>query len=432
MTAIATAPTRSAPPLPARTRSPLERFVRGLGSQRLAVALLVLLGVLTWLGTLAQVDKGLFDVQREYFESWIVRQKLPALLGGPWWSLPLPGAYPVLVLLFVNLLVGGMLRLRLSRRTVGVMITHVGIGLLLVAGFVKLHGSYSGNLALLPAPKNGEAVGERVVESASFVSFHDHELALLKDAGAVIEERTVPEAVLARAGGDDTVVLRTAGVPFTVTVSHWLPNCAARPKGPMFEAETPVLDGVFLRRVDPSMQREQDLAGCYVTVLTEAGERHEAILTANDRRPLSASRVPFTFTVAGQRWGLDLRRVIHDLPFRVRLDEFKKVDHPGTTMARDFRSFVTVSEGAGERSAQIFMNTPLRKDGFVLYQSSFGQVGAAANGEPVFYTSLEVANNPSDQWPMIACFVIGIGLLVHFVTKLWLFLDSSTRKALQS
>src|SRR5688572_32507665 len=65
--------------------------------------------------------RSLFDVQREYFESWIVRQKLPAQLGGRWWTLPLPGAYPVLVLLFVNLLVGGMLRLRLTRRTAGVM-----------------------------------------------------------------------------------------------------------------------------------------------------------------------------------------------------------------------------------------------------------------------------------------------------------------------
>ena len=43
-----------------------------LGSMKLSVVIVVLLGLLTWLGTLAQVDKGLYEVQKDYFESWLV------------------------------------------------------------------------------------------------------------------------------------------------------------------------------------------------------------------------------------------------------------------------------------------------------------------------------------------------------------------------
>ena len=43
-----------------------------LSSMKLTVVLLVLLGLLTWLGTLEQVDHGLFNVQKKYFESIVL------------------------------------------------------------------------------------------------------------------------------------------------------------------------------------------------------------------------------------------------------------------------------------------------------------------------------------------------------------------------
>lgn len=55
-----------------------------------------------------------------------------------------------------------------------------------------------------------------------------------------------------------------------------------------------------------------------------------------------------------------------------------------------------------------------------------------APGGPPWYSEFEVSFNPSDSWPMFACFVIAFGLLVHFVAKLRRFLQSSTRTSLQS
>jgi hypothetical protein len=148
-------------------RGPAGAFgvaVRLLGSMKLSVWLLLILAALTWLGTLAQVGRSLFDVQREYFESWFVFAKLPVALWG--WEpvskplvIPLPGAYPVMGLLFVNLLVGGLLRMKWNGRNAGILITHLGIALLLVAGFVKMHYSYAGNMALFEAPADGRPMG---------------------------------------------------------------------------------------------------------------------------------------------------------------------------------------------------------------------------------------------------------------------------------
>jgi len=413
-----------------------QQLIAALASMRLAVVLLVILGLLTWLGTLAQVDRGLWDVQREYFESWFVIAKLPLSIWGNAITngagetfalkIPLPGAYPVMALLFVNLVVGGFVRLKWRWRNAGVLITHCGIALLLVAGFVKLEFSYSGHLALYEAPSGGSDSSDRLFSSSTFVSFHDYELALLRDLGSTVEERVVPEAALAGAR-DGAVTLTAEGLPFTVTVHHWLDNCRPSGKGPMVQALTPVIDGVFLREQAVAKEREANIAGCYVTVSTRTGDRFESPLLGADMRPFSKQRQPFTFEVEGQRYGLDLRRVVFDLPFDVRLDKFQKLDHPGTMTPRDFRSFVTVREARGERQQQIYMNNPLRKDGFVLYQTNWGP---QQGGGPPFYSVFEVSNNPSDMWPAIACGVIALGLVWHFGSKLRRFLDSSSREGL--
>ncbi|MFO1078717.1 MAG: cytochrome c biogenesis protein ResB [Planctomycetota bacterium] len=415
--------------------STISLLLRALGSLKLSVVLVVLLALLTWLGTMAQVEHGLFVAQRDYFESWYVWAEMPlAFWGTPLGKiyLPLPGGYLVMLVLFLNLVVGGIGRLRLRRATVGVLITHLGVGMLLIAGFVKMTASTSGRLALYEA-RTDMAMGDRVTQDASYVSFHDYELALLQDGGDTITERVVPEAVLV-AAAKATVTLRPEGLPFAIEVHHWLDNCRPLPKPPMIDAlPTPVVDGVFLQPQDVQAERTDNMAGCYVTVVEPGGPRHEGIVVGDEWRPLTRYRTPFTFTVQGVRYGLDLRRVTSDLPFAMRLDEFRKSDHPGTANARDFRSFVTVIDGEGaaarEQKAQIYMNQPLRRDGYVLYQTSWGPPD---NSGPPFYSVFEVARNPSDQWPFYAALVIALGLLVHFGTKIFSFLNSSTREALSS
>src|SRR4030095_16812786 len=58
-----------------------------LSSFGFAAILLVFLMLLTWLGTLEQVEKGLYETQKKYFESiFLVHDAGPWDLRFPWWE----------------------------------------------------------------------------------------------------------------------------------------------------------------------------------------------------------------------------------------------------------------------------------------------------------------------------------------------------------
>lgn len=408
-------------PRAAAPTTPLAWLWWALGSMQLTVVLLVLLALLTWLGTLAQVQDGIYYVQKQYFESWYVIPKLGLV------PIPLPGAVPVMGLLFVNLLVGGIARLRWSPRNAGILVTHLGIALLLLAGYVKLQMSFAGHLSLREGA-TGSAIR----------SMHEWELALYSQDGDTVTERIVPGAILERATTSTPLRLTIAGLPFAIEVTHFREHCIPVLKGPMVTATTPVVDGAFLfddlEQLPRTKEREQKLAGCYATVVPTPGTadpaapRQQGILWANDMQPrnVGAPHRPWRFAVAGKTYGLELRHQLWNLPFELRLDRFQKSEHPGTTMARDYSSYVTVFERNGtSRPAHIYMNEPLRKDGFVAYQTSFG---ADPLRPGAFYSTFEVAQNPSDKWPEYACYVIGVGLLWHFVAKLLRYIAAENRR----
>jgi hypothetical protein len=61
-----------------------------------------------------------------------------------------------------------------------------------------------------------------------------------------------------------------------------------------------------------------------------------------------------------------------ELPFSLRLDQFRKSDYPGTDMAMAYESDVIVSiPGLSEQKATIFMNNPFAHAGWKVYQSGF-------------------------------------------------------------
>jgi len=370
----------------------------------LSCALLVLLGLLTWLGTLEQVHSGLYEVQKKYFESFFFLHA-----AGPL-SVPLPGANLVMCLLFVNLLVGGIVRLRKGWSKAGILTIHAGIGFLLLSGFVKMYFSEDGHVTLF----------ER--QSADhFESYYRWEIAVLEDLGdGRVREHLVPQEDFADARGPRPVTLTSVELPFDLELSHYMRNCAPMPKGPMFEVRVPVVDGVFLQSRAPEKEAELDTAGVYVALLDEAGERRAGILWGRQLQPLAV-------TVGGRDFGIDLRRERYPMPFTIRLDEFTKEDHPRIDMARAFSSDVTVIEGAASRPVEISMNEPLRHQGLVLYQSSWGPSDAGP-GEPLFST-FSVVRNPADQYPLYACFVIAAGLVLHFSRKLAGYVRSEARKS---
>jgi hypothetical protein len=372
-------------------KSVLKGILDFFSSLGLSCTLLILLALLTYLGTIDQVDNGLFDAQKKYFESLIVWKAI-----GPF---PLPGAYLVMIVLFVNLVLGGIVRIRKGWATAGVIIGHVGILMMLGAGLVKFYWSTDGHVTLF----EGESKSE-------FDSYYDWEVVVLEptERGTTIERAIAPKHV-AKSDSAKGRVFEDPALPFALQVSRYMRNCQPRPKGPMFDPGVPVVEGTFLQRLPNDPEAEANVPGAYVSAIGRDGTRTDGLVWGG-------TRSPWMTTAAGKPYAVVLRPQKFPMPFTVRLDKFTKEDHPRMAMAKEFSSDVTVSEPNSTRAVKISMNEPLRDKGLVLYQASWGPSNARP-GDPLFST-LAVVSNPSDQWPLYSCLVIAAGMLLHFTRKL--------------
>src|SRR2546423_14852308 len=102
----------------------LDRLIKIFSSLRLTVVCLGLGLVLVFIGTLAQVDLGLYKAQNEYFRSLFIFWSPK----GASWKIPVfPGGYLIGGVLLVNLISAHFKRFTLSRKKAGIWLVHIGI-----------------------------------------------------------------------------------------------------------------------------------------------------------------------------------------------------------------------------------------------------------------------------------------------------------------
>jgi ABC-type transport system involved in cytochrome c biogenesis permease subunit len=407
-------------PTPGFLRPLAARLGTALASFHLSVACLLGLWALTWLGTLYQVEHGLWEAQRAYFESLLVVQRVGDLFVGadvPAWlddldlAVPLPGGMLLMGLLATNLLAGGFVRLvrslaggtRLVPR-LGVLTVHAGIALLLLAGFVRFHCAVEGSLTLF----EGQV-------ARSYQSFHDWEIAVRRAvADDEVEEHAIPGSRFLDLAPGRRVTFTSPSLPFPIVVERAARNSSVAPSPHAGES----IDGFALVTRPPQPENERNVAGCIVAVQAPGSAAQRAILCGTDT-------APWTVEAGGIAWTLQLRKQTHPLPFALRLDDFTAEMYPGTSKPKSFRSDVTVIEpDGGRRRVRIQMNEPLRKGDVVIYQSTWGQQGMAP-GAPLF-SGFQVVRNPADQWPLVGCLVVAAGMLLAFGHKLVRFLWRQT------
>ncbi len=411
-------PVRRAPSAGAGLRALPARAVGLLSSLALAIVLLLLLLVLTFLGTLEQRHASLYDVQRRYFESVVLVHDFgPFTLGGveigPI-SIPLPGASVVLALLALNLVVGGVVRLRKGVATLGVLVTHLGILLLLGGSLVEFLVSEKGQLTLYE-PRGADPVAS--AGASEFRSHHAWEIVVRERLdGRKATEYVLDAARLEDLDPDDEVTFTHARLPFAVEVTGWLRNAVPV----LAPGDGDAVEGWRLEGRALGKEAELHRPGATVTLRAAAG--------AAPLRGLlwSAQALPWVVAVEGRRFEVDLRRKRWPLPFRLVLRRFVHDEHPGTTMAREFSSYVTKLEDGVARDVHVTMNEPFRHRGYTFYQSSWGPQDAGP-GEPL-YSTFSVVRNPSDRIPLIACLVIAAGLLLHFGRRLALHVAGEARR----
>lgn len=386
----------------------------------LATVLLVVLLLLTFLGTLEQVEHGLFESQKHYFESWFVTSiDLGACLRAM--SVPakemtlpilLPGGLLAMVLLTISMICGGLVRIRKNPRTVGVIIAHFSIVFMLISGAVEFAFKKEGNMALLEGQTSDE-----------FQSFHNRVVEIEqvdppakdgKRSVLVIHDSLFRDLTPDKGTGKGRTFTNPS-LPFELMLMNYQVNCEPRRAGE--DASREVVDGYYLQPKPAENEAEKNLDGIYAVVKDKAGNVQKGILWGGER-------AGWTVRVDGKTFLLELAHERWQLPFAVKLDKFIREVHPGTRMARKFSSEVTKLSNGHEEKKVIKMNEPLRDAGYVLFQASFSQ--GEEGGRMLQQSVFEVVQNPADNWPLYSCIAVAIGLLIHFISMLARFIHRTS------
>ncbi|MEK6580525.1 MAG: cytochrome c biogenesis protein ResB, partial [Bdellovibrionota bacterium] len=111
------------------------------------------------------------------------------------------------------------------------------------------------------------------------------------------------------------------------------------------------------------------------------------------------------------------------LPFHLQLEQFTKVDYPGTETAMSYQSQVKVN-GQGE-NITIAMNEPLHRSGFTLYQSSY----VLEPGQPPM--SIFSVNRDPGRWvKYVGSIILVLGIAIFALMRSHWYMNLQKRKAL--
>ena len=382
-----------------REKSVLRLVYDFLSGFKLATAVLLLLLLLTWLATLEQIDHGLYATLNKYF-SWKSFFLIPEI-NGKKIPLILPGGYYVCALLLVNMILGGVIRIRKGPKQIGNLIAHFGIIFMLIAGGVAHHFEERGNMAIYPGESSNvaEDYHEYVIEVAEVKNGERDKFHIIRG-----------ESLTDLKGGNQRK-FEFKDVPFSLIVSGHLKNSQpvniteqAPKKGEL------VTDGYYLFERPADETAERNIAGAYAQVVFDDGEKSAPFIL------FGASYYPFTVRDGERLFTVDMHKRLWHMPFDVKLDKFKAEFHPGTSRPAEFVSDVRRIENGQEAKVRIEMNEPMRYEGFTFFQASYGPPDAKPGD--VMFTVLEVVKNPADMWPEYSLYIVAFGMLVTFLTKL--------------
>ena len=404
----AESPTLSPPETPRRRAGMMDRILSLIGSYHIAVVVFLLMILLTLLGTFSQKTLGLYQSLNIYFTSWVVPRE-HWLLG----FIPLPGMALLLAVMFVNLLAGGVIRIRKNWRTIGNVIAHLSMLGLIAAGAVSLYYKQEGHMRIF----EGES-------SNRVQAFQDWVLEVREAGGADSRVYMIHETAFRTDSPAETTTFHRTGWPFELKVSGYQKNATVTTTGdPSVLAGSRNIDGYTLRPLPVNPQHEANMAGIFLDAVDLSGKTVGSTVLAQVIRNgeiVTRADAPFSFSVGDRQFAVNLTRETWEVPFSLKLDDFKAEYYPGTRKAKEYESHVTMTNAEGKDTKfRIWMNNPLRDSGYVAYQTSFDDQSPPGQEK---YSVLTVVKNPSDQWPLYSMIAATVGLLITFLTKLARFI----------
>lgn len=382
----------------------LDKLINALTSIRLTVVCLALAIVLVFLGTLAQVDKGIFIVQKEFFQSIIVISDLRILNH----KIPIifPGGYLIGLILIINLIAVHFKRFGFHPQKIGLLLTHFGILVLLVGQILIDHLHIESSIRLVEGESKNYSESYTRCELA-FVKISD------ADSDTVV---SIPESYLYKGN-----VIRHPQMPYEIRINEYYENSQIeRLSAQSNERGAATLGFGASLRVIPLPP---------VTTTDRRNAPSAIIELIGNNAPKGTWLVSFfiddgqTFRVGNEQWQMFLRPERYYKPYYITLLDFTHEKYPGTDIPKNFSSRVKLTnpQTKEEREVLIYMNNPLRYGGETYYQGSFDP-----NDDRV--SILQVVKNPAWTTPYIACALVGFGMALHFILKLSAFVKEQKKR----
>lgn len=437
--------------------NPVFKFFSSL---KLTVVLLALSAILVFFGTLDQVQWGITHTQKLYFESWLVMtpvlsliKVLTAQMFDPdlaWFRIPLPGGFALGTLLLINLTCSHFRFFKPSWKKSGIAVLHFGVLLLLVSGFLTSmlqkeshmrldEGGQAVNFStsfdrqeIVLIDKSGEDTDQVTAIPFKLVQ-KDEELSLpngfkvkvhasMRNAGFGLRNNLLEQYESFAARGNQMTETQFRQVNNAIA-SLKDPNVVAlaidgRPllstEGLKMRGFADRMDGVLAAQPPVFEEDQANLAAAVVEISAPDGESLGAWLLSAGIGP---EFPPQGFEYEGRRYDLGLRFERTYFPFTLQLKDFKHDKYPGTEIPRNFSSDVIIDnpESGENRPALIYMNHPLRYEGYTFFQSSFDNQDTTS--------ILQVVRNPSWLLPYFAVALVGVGMCIQFGFGMMRFLQ---------
>jgi hypothetical protein len=365
----------------------LKTVFKPLASLRLTIVCLACGMFIVFVGTLDQVQIGVYEAQLRYFKSFFLYFTLP----GSQFRIPyFPGGYTLGAVLLVNLIAAHLARFKFTWKKSGIQILHSGLILLLIGQLVTSLFEEESQIQL------DQGQTKNYSESPYF-----DELAIIDQSKPDSDEViSVPASRLIKG---QTISLPVSGLQLQVDESY--ENAALINPNQLPSANYPHLRlgpmAVAVAIPKTYKQNEQNQPTAAVTLMKAGQPLGSWVLSSGFPQPVQ-------FKVGSDPFAIVFRPKRYYRPFAVTLEEFKHDRYAGTDVAKNFSSKVRLVDPSAHenREALIYMNHPLWYSDLILYQAGFG------NNDQT--TVLQVMKNPSRLIPYIACGMMALGLVIQF------------------
>ncbi len=401
---------------PLKKRSFLKQLLGHVSSLRLTVILLSLCMILIFVATLLQVKLGIYEVQEQYFRSWIAWfdinftisiRKLRGLYIPIDFKLPFPGGMLLGALLLLNLIAAHARRFQLRWNKGGLILVHLGIILMLLGELFTALLSEESQMRLDEGQTSNYSTSPREVE-----------LAVIEVKPDGIEAVTaIPESRLQ----NDAIIEMDR---FKIRVVRHFKNSTIEmigTAGPDFDpmrADRGIGAGVAVKEKPPETAMDRrDITSAFVEIIDSSDATIGRWLLS---RGLPNDEV---FEINGTTYKMIIRDRRFYYPFSIKLLDFTHERYLGTQIPKDFSSRIRLinPETAESRETLIYMNHPLRYSGLTFYQAGFD------NNDQT--SILQVVRNPAWTIPYISCALVYLGLKWIFLQHLIKALTRLNKKA---